>query len=1036
MKINHYISALWTAICIMVVSLTACADIEYDYPNTGGNGGDSSTKQLRINVMLPAMSRAEYQFGNTYENTINLAGNDYRLLLFTEDTNTLVCSFSPLEVQYELLNYLSFQVCTITADVAEEITAYKNLRVVMLANWRDYPILERGKTTIDDLAGYANDAVSTAKATTFDASEQLIAKEGNYIPLFGIKECKNINWLAGSIAQLGELWMLRSVAKIEVKSVNNLPPIESVELTRYNDKGTCAPRGVYSEKDYVGGTDRYKPLDYVTLPGDKNDSGLKNYKLSVQNEDDGTFVVYVPEYQILSDYSKPQQPVADRPVLNIRFQGVTETYQLEFKYLNEASASANDAEEGDYFDIVRNFIYRYNVSLTGNGLEWDVDVLPYTAVELKPNFGLLLADLTLNKYVIRLYTDSKGPTRSQDVLVAYDENNKQLTAGKVKWNYSESIVKRVCEITSNDDGTCTVKPIQGATGRDVVEALIYDKNGFEVTAECIVEVTERNLGLEKASLNIVPYNVLPAYSYRSFKVNIVAERDADSKLKWELRDSDDELLTADSGLYDLVTVSGEAAGSTIQSGDNISEKDITINVQANDQNKHGNVHLWIYYEGPDPDNLDDPSKRRIYSTYCDIVVSPVSLNVYPTVLHLTVGQRTSVSARTTPVFSDYIPNLVYESENPSVVTVDNNGLVNAVGEGLTRIKISSPDELFNWMEPRYVEVSVAPDDLVLMRYDGVTPAEHIELLSGEKVSVRAFSHGVDISDKVVWDIVDDSFVSVEKGVVTAGAKAGTSTVRATYTVGGRTYTETCIVVVATGRKLAINDYPRTVSVSASVPMKAYVFPDSVPYDSRHYDVTWTSSNTGIMAFDDEDNSSLAVAKGSGLVTLTASTVYNGTPLSSSAQIFVQGGNAGLPDVTFVLKIYDANGAYVTDINTEHADYPGWETGYNGGETDVGGLGLFDKIQIPAGETWTARVEFTPAIVNSLPTEWKQSKRFNWYDDRIDLQASEDGLSCKIRARTRTEVVSTAESRYNEVKLTFAYNGETYTRRFCVYTINF
>lgn len=1031
MKIHHYISALWAAILVLVVSMTACSDHDFGgKPGNGsgsGNDGDAATMQIGINVVLPYMgsSRATYELGDTYENTVNLAGKDYRLLLFTSDTKTLVCNFDPMNVQYKLSNSLSYRVCTIYADVDEDITSHRELRLVMLANWGDYPDLKIGRTTIDDLAGYAaaTGAVSTDAATTFAASGQLVAADGKYIPLFGVKECKNINWVSGTHTWLGDLWLLRSVAKIEVKSIDNLPPIESVELTRYNAQGTCAPRGVYSENAYVAALDQYKPANYVTLPGGKNDAQAKNYRLSTVDGDGKTFAVYVPEYRILSDYAKPQQPMADMPVLNVKFKGVDQIYQVEFKYYNDESASDNDANKGDYFDIRRNYIYRYNLRLTGSGLEWDVDVLPYSSVELNPNFGLLLSNVTLNKYVCKLYIDPNAETRSQDMLIAYDENNDKLTARTVSWRHSETITNHVCNLHTNPDGSCTVKPIPNTMGRDIVDAVIIDKNGFEVIAECIIEVTERHLGLEKTFLGLIPYDILPNYSAGSFRVNIVAERDDNSKLSWKLLDAKDMPLAAD--MADLVTVTAEGDGGHLDSGDLVSEKNITIHVQANGQSKMGDAHLWLYYEGPDPDHLDDPSKRRTYSTYCDIVVSNVSLTVYPTILNMTVGQQSSVTARTAPVFSDYIPALSFESLDTDVVTVDSNGLVTAVGQGTTRIKVSSPDDLLNWIEPEYVDVSVIPDDLILTRYDG-SYAEHVELLSGEKIQLKAMSYGVDVSKIVTWDIVDDPFVTIENGVVT-GTMAGTSTVRATYTVGGQTYSETCIVVVAAARKLVIEDFPKGVSVHASVPMRGYVFPDSIPYDSRNYSITWSSNKPNIIAFDDKNDKSLAVAKSPGNATITATTTYNGNDLTATADIDVLGHDQDL-NPEFHLYILDATGNRVKEIHTEYAYYPGYETGQGGWNDATDVRDKFDKVEIPSGQTWTAVIDFSQPDLNVPTSAWSKSKRFSGYDDRISITPASDGKSCKIKALP----VTTANTRYNEVNLSFEYNGQTYSRRFCVF----
>lgn len=324
--------------------------------------------------------------------------------------------------------------------------------------------------------------------------------------------------------------------------------------------------------------------------------------------------------------------------------------------------------------------------------------------------------------------------------------------------------------------------------------------------------------------------------------------------------------------------------------------------------------------------------------------------------------------------------------------------------------------------PQYVEVTVAPDNLVLMREDGVTEAIHIELLKGESVQLKAMSNGKDVSTTAKWDIIDAKFVSVVNGKVTALDKAGTSTVRATYTVGGVTYTEKCIVEVATERVLMIQEYPRGITANASVPMKAYVYPDSRPQEQRTLDVLWKSSNTSVIAFDDPVDKSLAVAKAGGTADITATATYNGKTLTATSPITVFNyGPEPEGGVTMKLKLYNASGAFVKEITTEFKEYAN--------DVNVGGDNKFDRITIPPGQTWTAVVEFNTPVPTSSGN-WSKYKRFSYHKERINITPSTDGKSCKI---TTINIGDEITTRYNEVYFKVEYNGKLYSRAFCVYT---
>lgn len=986
--INPFITLLLGGLLFL---LGACDSFNYEPM------GEESSSNCRVRLYVSLMggqsrdlsTRAQWDTpGVDFENYLDIS--DFQVYIFGADdegsedgkgkllahlTDPAVKDAVELKIErandYNDKYTITFRVDAVIED-AEEVL--KNFKIVMLANWDNvYPTVKIGETTIDGMTSDLEKCVAQFEPT----------KPITKMPFFGVQEYSDVQLQSENVNTLQSVHLLRAFAKIEVYDdpATELKLVEGkgVKLKRYNTKFFKAPLHT-TESSYKDNAPELSLVDNYETTSEEDG------EIDITPDSRGHYIIYVPEYKNIdrSDDKKSS--------LLLTFEDGKE-FTVDFKYYQKPASEPN-AEVGQYYDLRRNYWYEIIVKRTPI-LDVQVDVLPYTSVELKPNFGLLLDNLTLNKYVSKLYTDPQASTRSQDILIAYDENNNQITDGKVNWRLSESVATHVCTITKNEDGTCTVKPIENATGRDVVEAVILDKKGFEVIAECIIEVTERHLGLEKTFLGLIPKDILPAYSFGSFRVNIVAERDENSTLSWKLLDTNDQQLSADP--EELVTVTAEGDGGVLNSGDKVSEKNITINVQANGDSKLGEVHLMLTYTGPDP---YDSAKRRDYTTYCDISVSNVSLTVYPTVLQLTVGQQSSVTARTAPVFSDYIPSLSFESSNTGIVTVDDNGLVTAVGEGKTRIKVFSNDDLLNWIDPQYVDVEVAPDDLILLRYDG-SPADHVELLSGEKLQLRAFSHGEDVSKTAVWDVVDVSFLEkIENGVLTAGSKPGTSTVRATYTVNGISYSETCVVTVADERKLLIADCPKGISPNASVPMRAYVFPDSVSYDKRNYTVTWTSSDVNIIAFDDPTDKSIAVAKNPGTATITATTEYNGVSLTAETEIGVLGHDQDI-EPELLLYIKDSTGKKF-QLNT-------------------------DYIKIPEGETWTAEVDFTDGLQEpSINCTWDRDKPETYYDWRVTPTPSSDTKSCKITAGGEYGEDGKYSQRYNFVTLSFEYKNVKYT----------
>lgn len=383
MKLFHYISLAWSAIIMMALSLTACSGEDRFAPVPDGEDGGRSFR-MSFDITLPVFpgtgSRASYEEGvGDYENTIDLS--DFRILLFSQGNNpTLICNFDPQDVTImpydEKPTYRSYRVW---AKVAEEITTYSNFKLVMLANWGSYPSLNIGSATLAEIDSH-----------TFNAADKFVAQNGSHIPMYGVKDCNNVVWQDLTLTWLNNLWMLRAVAKIEVQPADDSAGISNVRLVRYNEKGTCAPNDIFTETEYVNGQNNYTGDIALNLPKGINDPDAKVYDL--QADENGIFVAYVPEYKNISS-DNPNQlsgPQADDcAYLEVSYDYGATFFRVDFKYYSDKVAENNGGRVGEYFDIKRNFYYRYTVSR-----DWEVQLalVPFGEVDLKPDFGFDTSD--------------------------------------------------------------------------------------------------------------------------------------------------------------------------------------------------------------------------------------------------------------------------------------------------------------------------------------------------------------------------------------------------------------------------------------------------------------------------------------------------------------------------------------------------------------------------------------------------------------------------------------------------------------------
>lgn len=168
--------------------------------------------------------------------------------------------------------------------------------------------------------------------------------------------------------------------------------------------------------------------------------------------------------------------------------------------------------------------------------------------------------------------------------------------------------------------------------------------------------------------------------------------------------------------------------------------------------KRGEARVYAYFQDGDQE----------YSCYCNIIVVDERLDILPSALNLIIGDEETVTA---VMSSDTEKTLdaTWSSSNTSVVTVDKDGKVKAVGEGECTIKAKAivKDE----EQTAECKVTVGP-------LPTVSPA-NLKLMVGDHDTLTCNYPNCS------WESANASIASVSNGVVTA-QKVGTTQVTATY----------------------------------------------------------------------------------------------------------------------------------------------------------------------------------------------------------------------------------------------------------------
>lgn len=376
--IKYILIMVMTTLFVSMTSSCVCDD-RTEEPDT-----PQDDPMLVLNIKLPMMrsTRAAdgtYEAGTGYENYINITSDDSRIYLFDKD-NKFLLQFIPMMLSPSAGE--SSDTYTAVGKVPAEMESLTNFKIVVLANWPNYPAADKlikGTTTIDDLC--------KAETALFDClieedkkepgrwnSCELNPDKGRVIPFFGVHEYSGVTFVKGKRTTLSEpVTLLRAMAKIEVIFDNPGLSLEDVILHGFNSKGYCAPTGVSVKGDYdhdgQWGADYVKTLHLID---DANDADAKNKTthLFCKSRGDGeqqkeTWVCYVPEYKNTLN-GDGTGPANDRAWLELKLDipGIT----LENVYFTEYDANTHKSLPNTDFDLHRNNCYRFNVSLGKGGL--------------------------------------------------------------------------------------------------------------------------------------------------------------------------------------------------------------------------------------------------------------------------------------------------------------------------------------------------------------------------------------------------------------------------------------------------------------------------------------------------------------------------------------------------------------------------------------------------------------------------------------------------------------------------------------------
>lgn len=352
---------------LLFLSVSCSNYIEEESLEPPQNDKVQVTFTLAMGEQTAAYSRASWEdnngngdaiLGNYYENQIEL--RKLQVVAYAKD-NAFIGKVkdiqyirqSPENHIYKLLG---------TLDISSEYFENNKLscKIMVFANCD-----EVNKRT--DLASFSYDY----RADDFKAGTQ-------YIPMWGVKAYDSLELKPGTTNDLGTIYVLRAMAKVEVKlsekSSTSGYNFSQVHINNYYKSGFCLPKGYefLTDTRYLDTEGCYNPY--------KNEQTIMGGIDFLQETN--SYVLYIPEYNN-EDLVIPCIEVA----LTDSKGGTVELKESNIYFKNYTNGVA-----GESFNIIRNHYYVFEVSITedptGGGLKTDVEtyVAEWNEVFLNPGY--------------------------------------------------------------------------------------------------------------------------------------------------------------------------------------------------------------------------------------------------------------------------------------------------------------------------------------------------------------------------------------------------------------------------------------------------------------------------------------------------------------------------------------------------------------------------------------------------------------------------------------------------------------------------
>ena len=275
------------------------------------------------------------------------------------------------------------------------------------------------------------------------------------------------------------------------------------------------------------------------------------------------------------------------------------------------------------------------------------------------------------------------------------------------------------------------------------------------------------------------------------------------------------------------------------------------------------VYLLIYLLGVKVDengyghNLAKQPINDIISKSSDSKVDSTKITLSTKNITMTVGSKRKIYVTIKPNNAS-LDDLIWESSDPSIASVDSHGNVIAHKEGNVKITVKNKDGSVSAI--CNIEVKSVKVDEILLNPSSLT------VKVGSSATVVAVIKPDNATNKeLIWTSSDPTIATVDNNGKVTGVKEGTVIITA-KTPDGKVKS-TCVVNVVNDTIPATNIIVNPTSTSIKIGSSEQLLVTIEPENTTERDLIFTSSNNGIVTVDDNGKIT-GVGIGTAIITIT------------------------------------------------------------------------------------------------------------------------------------------------------------------------